>query len=126
MNKIAILLSLSMLSMIACEEELTQEEQDLALEEMWEEIQTLASSVDCDHAEDWTYTAYGSKACGGPVGYIAYPTTIDTEAFLELVEQHSNAQEAYNEANGIGSDCSVPSQPIGVICEEGQPVLVYE
>lgn len=126
MRKVVIILSLAMLSMTACDEEVTQEEQELELGDMLEQIQTMAGSVDCTDEADWTYTAYGSKACGGPVGYIAYSTTIDTEVFLDLVAEYSAAQSAYNEANGIGSDCSVPAQPTGVVCEEGKPVLVYE
>ncbi|MCV9389387.1 hypothetical protein [Reichenbachiella ulvae] len=126
MQKVVLVLSLIFLFMSACEEETIQEEQLKDLNEMMDEIQTIASSVDCTDPADWAYTGYGSKACGGPVGYIAYPTTIDTEVFLDLVAKYTAAQSAYNEANGIGSDCSVPAQPTGVVCEEGEAILVYE
>ena len=95
------------------------------LQQMLSEIKSLASSEDCEDATEWTFTAYGSKACGGPVGYIAYSTNIDTESFLNQVEEHRTAQKEFNEKWGIISDCSVPQEPDEVICENGETVFVY-
>ena len=57
---------------------MTQEEEAQNLSIMFSEISLLAVSVTCEDASEWTYTSYGEKACGGPVGFIAYATTIDT------------------------------------------------
>jgi hypothetical protein len=104
---------------------LTQQQESEMLNELLTEIQNLASSKECIDALAWTYTAYGSKACGGPVGYIAYSTNIDTDLLLDKVEEHKTAQQEYNQKWSIFSDCSVPPEPDGVICENGSPVFVY-
>jgi hypothetical protein len=78
------------------EKELTQEEEAQNLEQMFSEIENLALSVECTDPSDWAFTSYGSKACGGPWGYIAYSKNIDTEAFLSLVEEQRTAEQAYN------------------------------
>lgn len=104
---------------------LTQQQEAEMLNELLIEIQNLASSEDCMDASEWTYTAYGSKACGGLVGYMAYSTNIDTDLLLDKVEEHKTAQQEYNQKWSIFSDCSVPPEPNGVICEDGNPVFVY-
>lgn len=105
---------------------LTQEEEARCLEELLDEIKSLATSATCNDASAWTFTSYGSKACGGPMGYIAYSTNIDTQFLLRKVEEHRTAQEAYNERWGIVSDCAVSPQPSGVTCQNGSPVLEYQ
>ncbi|MGY8915908.1 MAG: hypothetical protein ACKVJF_12610, partial [Flavobacteriales bacterium] len=66
-----------------------------------------------------------SKPCGGPQGYIAYSSSIDTTAFLELIEEHKSAEKENNEKQGLISDCSVPDEPTGIICENEEAILVY-
>ena len=107
------------------DDEMSRAQEAEILQEMFAEIDSLASSEDCEDASEWTFTAYGSKACGGPIGYIAYSTNIDTESFLNQVEEHRISQQEFNEKWGIISDCSVPQEPEDVICEDGNPVLVY-
>lgn len=103
------------------------QEQDLEhLNEMFEEISVIASSEVCEDASLWSFTSYGSKACGGPVGYMAYPTTIDTADFLQKIEAHREAEDTYNIKWGIISDCSLPAPPSGVACENGNAILVYQ
>jgi len=106
-------------------EESTQDEDRERLMEQFAEIQELSNSVSCDNADEWSFTAYGSKACGGPQGYIAYANTTDERAFLDLVEQHSDAEMIFNEKWAIISDCAVVSPPSYVICREGLPVLIF-
>ena len=103
----------------------TQEQEAQQLSEMFAEIEALASSESCDDASEWTFTSYGSKACGGPFGYIAYSVNIDTELFLQKVEEHKTAQQIYNEKWDIISDCSVPQEPDAVVCENGNPVFEF-
>lgn len=109
----------------SAKKDLSQEQETQQLNEMFAEIETLASSESCDVASEWTFTSYGSKACGGPIGYIAYSINIDTELFLQKIEEHKAAQQAFNEKWGIISDCSVPQEPNAVVCENGNPVFEF-
>ena len=110
----------------SCDKETTQAQDAKALEKIFAEIETMAKSKACNDSSQWMYTNYGAKACGGPVGYIAYSTKINTVLFLKKVNQHRTAQSAYNEKWGILSDCSIPQEPNGVACEDGKAVLIYE
>lgn len=108
------------------EQDLTQEEELQNLETMLQEIQSLAQSVSCQNTSEWTFTSYGSKACGGPVGYIAFSKTIDVFDFLKKVEAHRQAEEAFNKKWGIISDCALAVEPTGISCVNGSPIFVYE
>lgn len=102
------------------------QDEDLAmLSELFGEIVAMTDEG-CTDAEAWDFVAYGSKACGGPQGYIAYPTTIDVEAFLILVENYTTEEAIYNSNYGIVSTCDILPEPIGVTCENEVAVLVYE
>ena len=105
--------------------ELTQEQEAQYLNQLFSKIENLAASENCDDSTEWTFTSYGSKACGGPFGFIAYSLKIDTELFLEKIEDHRTAQQEFNEKWGIISDCSIPSHPSGVVCENGSPFFKY-
>lgn len=107
------------------EDELSQEQEGQNINQMFFEIESLVNAEFCNNSAEWTFTSYGSKACGGPVGFIAYPTNIDTEFFLEKVEEHRKAEEEFNQKWSITSDCSVPSQPSSVVCENGSPFFEY-
>ncbi len=100
-----------------------QEEQHLT--KLLAEIQDLANSESCTDPLDWAFTSYGSKACGGPLGYIAYPTTIDTVEFLEKVAEHRMAQQEFNRRWDVVSNCSLADEPRVVECENGSPVFRY-
>jgi len=106
-------------------DDLTQEQEFQNLSEMFSNIESLANSENCDDPSQWNFISYGSKACGGPIGFIAYSTNIDTEAFLQKIEEHRAAQSKFNQKWGITSDCSVPAQPSGIVCENGNPKFEY-
>lgn len=113
---------------IACESDtvgLTQEQEQLVLDQKRAEIEGLATSVVCNDPSGWTYTGIGGKSCGGPTGYIAYSTSINVSEFLQKVEEFTIAEDNFNKKWNIKSDCSVPPQPIGINCENGQAVLVF-
>ena len=122
---IAIFLLIGICLSCSSDDGLTQEQEGNNLNEMFSEIESLASSVNCNDSSEWTFTSYGEKACGGPVGYIAYSKNIDTVLFLKKIEAHRTAQQKFNEKWGIISDCSLPAEPSGVICENGNPVFEY-
>jgi len=107
------------------DDELNQEQEAQNLNQIFSEIESLSTNENCNDSAEWTFTSYGSKACGGPVGFIAYSTNIDTVLFLKKIDEHRIAQQEFNQKWGIVSNCSVPSQPSGVICENGNPVFEY-
>ena len=117
---------LSMLSCSVTQDTNSGEEEAIELSNMLARINEIANSVKCINADEWRYTPYGSKPCGGPNGYIAYSSNIDTTAFLKLIEEHKLAQKKYNEEQGIISDCSDPAEPTGVKCEQDKAVLLYQ
>ena len=112
---------------IFCSEDIeTTKEQDAQkLELLFAEIKTLSTSVACVDSSEWTFTAYGSKPCGGPIGYIAYSSKIDTVFFLRKIDEYTVAQENFNKKWGIISDCTVTPVPSDVVCSNGKPVLEY-
>ncbi|WP_145758382.1 hypothetical protein [Sediminicola sp. YIK13] len=116
---------LSMLSCSITQDTNSGEEEAIELSNMLARINEIANSEKCVNADEWRYTSFGSKPCGGPYGYIAYSSKIDTIAFLKLVEEHKSAQKKYNEEQGIMSDCSVPAEPRGITCENDKAVLLY-
>ena len=105
---------------------LSQAQEAENLSEMLAKIKTTANSVACEDSSEWAYVSYGEKGCGGPVGYIAYSTTIDTVLFLKKVEEHRTAEKNFNVKWNVISDCSAPLEPTGVLCEGGKPVLQYD
>lgn len=110
-----------------CDEDVVsdQEQDNQELITLFDEINELSKSVSCTDASDWTYTAYGSKACGGSQGFIAYSNEIDIEVFLRKIEEYTDLEKAYNIKWGVFSTCDLPQQPSGVKCEDGSPVLDY-
>lgn len=105
--------------------QLSQQDEAQKLNEMFSKIENLASSVSCENATNWTFTSYGSKACGGPVGYIAYSKNINVDLFISQIEAHKTAQKEFNIKWGVMSDCSIAQQPTDVICQDGKAVLKY-
>ena len=87
------------------------------------EIIRLAESVPCTNASEWKFTPMGSKACGGPMRYIAYHQSVERE-FLDLVDRFTVQQKAFNQRNNVVSDCMLAVTPRTVSCEGGKPVLV--
>jgi hypothetical protein len=88
------------------------------------EIIRLAESVPCTNASEWKFTPMGNKACGGPARYLAYHQSVERE-LLDLVEQFTTAQKAYNERNNVLSDCLLVGPPRTIQCEANKAVLVY-
>jgi hypothetical protein len=102
-----------------------QEEEHKYLMDLFDEIEALTYTNSCVDAINWTFTAYGSKACGGFQGYIPYSINIDTDAFLNKVEVYTKAEKEFNIKWGIISDCLVVIEPEGVECINGYPSLTY-
>lgn len=99
----------------------------ISLEELLnyqKEIIQLSESISCTDASEWKFAPMGSKACGGPMQYIAYHQSIE-QAILDLVERFTSLQKAYNEQNKAVSDCLFIGPPLRVQCEGSKAILVY-
>jgi hypothetical protein len=102
-----------------------QQREDLKIIELLEqEIITLSESVSCTNSDEWKFIPMGSKACGGPIRYIAYHQSVERR-FLELVDQYTFQQQEYNRKNNVVSDCMLVEVPRAVTCEGGKPILVF-
>ena len=95
------------------------------LDQMFIELLEEAMNEDCDNDENWSFTAIGSKACGGPTSFIIYSTAIDIVDFLNEVGKYTQAETEFNEKWEIVSDCSTPRIPSAVSCINGRPELIY-
>lgn len=95
------------------------------MQEVYKEMVSLSESETCSDSKDWLFTAYGSKACGGPTGYIAYSKKIDQNYFLGLVDRFTELQAEYNRKTGAVSDCALALRPTRVTCENGKPKFIY-
>ncbi len=77
----------------------------------------------CNGNDECRATAYGVKACGGPVKYLIHSTNMDMDRFNLLVETYNELNAAYNEATSAISDCSLEVQP-NVECVSGDCQVV--
>ena len=104
---------------------MTKELDQQQVDELFAEIEQLINAVDCTDPNDWAFTGYGHKACGLASGYLAYPKSIDTDYFFDLIKLHREAQKGFNERWGIISDCEVLDPPTDIVCQNNKAVLVY-
>ncbi|RBW59578.1 hypothetical protein DS884_07530 [Tenacibaculum sp. E3R01] len=102
-----------------------REKEHQELLKMYSIFHTIATSKTCENSNDWAYTNYGSKACGGPQGYIAYSKKIDVSTFLKKVDIYTKAEDIYNKKWGIVSTCDIPPKPTNIECDNGVAVLKY-
>lgn len=113
----------------ACEKQLipgNPEGESLQLQALYREIDSIAGLYVCDDVEEWQFTAIGDKPCGGPTGYIAFSSRLDTASFLNKVETYTNLQREYNLKWDVVSDCMYVTSPSRIICEDGKPKLVWD
>ncbi len=87
-----------------------------------EQIKDLVASASCTENAQCSYMAYGSKACGGPQGYLVFSSEVEKEKLKNLVDTYTAAEAAYNKQNGITSDCSVVTPPQTIGCVDGNCV----
>lgn len=119
------IISLTEKELIVRKELSEQEKEHRNLMTLFTEIQNLVYAISCTDAANWTFTAYGSKACEGPQGYIAYSKNMNTVDFLDKITGYTEAEKEFNIKWGITSDCSLISEPIAIECKNGYPNLIY-
>lgn len=102
-----------------------QEKEHQVLMNLFDEISNIAYSLPCTDSSNWSFVAYGTKACGGPQGYLPYHKNIDVPSFLEKVETYTKAEKEFNIKWGVVSNCALVNPPKSVDCQYEYPVLIY-
>ncbi|REC55196.1 hypothetical protein DRF62_07145 [Chryseobacterium piscium] len=87
-------------------------------------IESEIAKEKCTSASDWAFAPMGSKACGGPVSYIAYPKKLEA-SILRKIENYTQTMSEFNKKYGITSDCMMIAEPSGLRCQSEKAVLVY-
>jgi hypothetical protein len=77
-----------------------------------QQTRALAKTEGCDQVNQCATAPLGAKACGGPRAYLVYcRATTDEAALLRALDELKRAEEAYNKAAGIVSDCMLVTPP---------------
>lgn len=97
---------------------------EVQLEKTKTAIESEIAKEKCTNADDWKSAPIGSKACGGPKSYIAYPKTMETE-ILSKIEAYNKKEADFNIKYGITSDCAMVAEPQGIKCNNGKAELIY-
>lgn len=103
----------------------SKEEDNAVLKQLAEELYNISGSLNCNQTDNWKIAPLGAKPCGGPHGYIAYRSDVDEVCFLKKLAYYKDQVLFYNQKYQLISDCSVPPQPKGVVCENNKPVFTY-
>ncbi|MBW8362635.1 MAG: hypothetical protein K0M56_10675 [Kaistella sp.] len=107
---------------ISLKPERTYEEDQKNMLAMRAEIESMINAETCSDTSDWRLSPIGSKPCGGPNAYIAYPIKIE-EKILPKIKAYTEVNSAYNKKRGLMSDCALVTSPSGINCENGRAVL---
>ena len=94
------------------------------LRNMEQEIVAMISTKNCDDPKLWKIAPMGTKPCGGPAYFIAYPIDMELN-ILPKIKTYSLQEAGFNEKYGIMSDCTMAEEPTGISCEKGKAVLEY-
>lgn len=106
--------------------ELSEQEKDhQELMQLFDEISNLVYSVACSNPNDWSFVAFGAKACGGPQGYLPYNKSLNVTDLFEKIEAYTNAEKEFNTKWNVASDCALVNPPKSVECHFEYPVLKY-
>jgi len=123
--KLILSLFLFIGSVSSCEQaEADQEITAKNLEKLLAEIHSVINANSCTETGECSFLAYGSKACGGPQGYLLFSNQVDVEALTEMVEEYNKIEDAYNIKFGIISDCMYATPPEKLECVNGKCVQV--
>lgn len=94
------------------------------LESQLTDIRNFVEEGNCTQEGQCTYLPIGSKACGGPMGYIVFSNTIDVPALKKMIDRYTADQRIYNIENNVISDCALANPPEKVDCVDGDCVEI--
>lgn len=107
------------------ENNLSQQQDKEPLTKLIKEIEAAIQKETCTDAADWNFAPIGSKPCGGPSSYIAYPKKMESQ-ILPQIEKFTEMQTAFNKKYQLISDCMMIAPPTGIECVDGKAVLTSE
>lgn len=90
--------------------------------EKFEAIRTLAQAAPCTNPAEWKITEIGS-VCG--ISHLAYHQSTDEGRLWDLIQDYNSLMEVYRPHIAPFIDCLPHREPIGIVCEEGRPVVQY-
>lgn len=93
------------------------------LDKLKASIESEAKGEECTNGNDWTFSPMGTKSCGGPQQYIAYPKKIET-SILPRINEYTDKVRIFNEKYNIMSDCTEITPPSYVKCIKGEARLI--
>lgn len=105
-------------------DESSQKYDEAQLDKMKASIESMTIKEKCTNAADWAFSPLGTKACGGPVSYIAYPKKNEA-TILPKIEEYTQKMSEFNKKYNITSDCMMAAEPTGVKCQAEKAVLIY-
>lgn len=107
-------------------DENSQKYDQAQLDKLRAEIEAEISKEKCTDAttNEWKPAPMGSKACGGPKSYIAYPAKLEAQ-ILPKIENYNKKESEFNKKYNITSDCSLVGEPVGIRCINGKAEVVY-
>ncbi|WP_228372456.1 hypothetical protein [Chryseobacterium daeguense] len=104
-------------------DESSQKYEQAQLDKIKATIESEIAKEKCADANEWTFAPIGSKACGGPQSYIAYPKKMEAE-ILPKIEDYTEKVKAFNKKYNVVSDCMMIMPPTSVKCVNGKAELV--
>lgn len=107
-------------------DESSQKYDQAQLDKLRAEIDAEISKEKCTDVttNEWKPAPMGSKACGGPKSYIAYPIKLEAK-ILPKIESYNIKEAEFNKKYGITSDCSFVGEPAAIRCINGKAEVVY-
>ncbi len=84
-----------------------------------QEILNYIGSFSCENASGCNSIAFGSKPCGGPREYLAYPNSANQNTLETMVNDYNEMDNLYNIQTNAVSDCMVVSPPNTIECVNG-------
>lgn len=107
-------------------DENSQKYDQAQLDKLKAEIDAEISKEKCTDAttNEWKPAPMGSKACGGPKYYVAYPAKMEA-TILPKIESYNAKEAEFNKKYNITSDCSFVGEPAGIRCVNGKAEVVY-
>jgi len=104
--------------------ESSEEAERIELDNLKTEIEQLITTGVCTENTDCDFIAFGSKACGGPMSYLVYSTSINVELLKEKVSIYNTNEAAFNIKWNVISDCMFLLPPTSVDCVNGECVII--
>ena len=104
---------------------ITSQTEDLnELNNLKTEIDQLVATGVCEDNSTCDYIAFGSKACGGPINYLVYSTSINVDLLKQKVTTYNQLQSEYNKKWNVFSDCMAVMPPTSITCVDGKCTAV--